>query len=259
MSDEAFASYGWRIPFFASVLLVGLGLYVRLKVEETPVFKAQVATTGVVKIPLIEAFRRQPREILIAAGVGLTPFCFFYVSGSYLSSFATGTLHLSRTVVLIAGTIGGVVLATAAVVSAISSDRFGRRRLIGFAAIAGCVWSLALVPVLQVATPSVYILAICVTMIITGVAFGPMGAFLPELFETRYRFTASAVSYNIGTVIGGSVTPLLATTLTTNLGAYAFGLLLAVMCLLGAVATFSLRETRDEDLDDMTVGSRPRA
>jgi MFS family permease len=230
-----------------------MGLYVRLKIEETPVFKAQVARSGTARRPLIEAFKNQPREIFIASGVGLGLFCFFYVSGTYLNTYASSTLHLSRTVILGAGSIGGLVLAAGAVTSAILSDRVGRRKMIGFANVLGAVWALALVPVLNIASPALYIVAVCITMLCTGLAFGPLGAFLPELFRTRYRFTASAVSYNVGTVIGGSVAPLLSSTLTAQFGSMAFGLLLAGMCVIGAVCTFSLKETRESALDSEPV------
>ncbi|MBY8858693.1 MHS family MFS transporter [Nocardia sp. CA2R105] len=249
ISDEAFASYGWRIPFLASALLVVTGLYFRLKIEETPVFRAEAARGGPARIPIVEAFRSQPREILVAAGVGLGTTCFFYVSGTYLTTYATGTLHLSRSVVLAAGAIGGVVLSVAVVTTALLSDRWGRRRTIAAASIAGAIWAVFLVPVLDVGTPGIYILALIVTMACSGAVFGPQGAFFAELFRTRYRFTASAISYNLGNLVGGSITPLLATALSARFGPMAFGLLLAGLCGVGAVCTFSLRETRGSQLD----------
>ncbi|MFG2813641.1 MFS transporter [Streptomyces sp. NPDC048410] len=253
MDNDTFTAYGWRIPFLTSAVLVAVGLYVRLRIDETPVFRREVARNGAAWMPLFEAFRHQAREIALAAGVGLTPFAFFYVSGTYLTNYAHGELGLSRTFVLTAGTVSGLVLALGGLVGAALSDRFGRRVVIGGASITAAVWALALFPVISGASGPAFMLALCVTMLLSGIQFAPMGAFLPEQFHTRYRYTASAVSYNLGTVVGGSVSPLIAPSMTESFGASAFGIYLSALCLLAAACTFGLRETRTADLEQVAV------
>ncbi|MHB9848811.1 MFS transporter [Streptomyces krungchingensis] len=253
MDNETFTNYGWRIPFITSAVLVAVGLYVRLKIDETPVFQQELARNGAARMPFFDAFRHQAREIVLAAGVGLTPFAFFYVSGTYLTNYAHGELGLSRTFVLTAGTVSGLMLALGGLVGAAVSDRFGRRAVIGGASVTAAVWALALFPVLSHASGLTFTLALCVTMLLSGIQFAPMGAFLPEQFHTRYRYTASAVSYNLGTVIGGSVSPLIAPSMTKSFGAPAFGVYLAALCLLAAICTFRLRETRMVDLDRLDL------
>jgi MFS family permease len=248
MSDESFQSWGWRIPFVASALLVGVGLWIRLKVEETPVFKKQHVTTGEAKVPFIEAFKSQPRVILVAAGVTLTTFAFVSGASTYLNSYGTTTLQLSRNSVLLAGVAGGVLYSIGVVVGCLLSDRIGRRRVIGGAHIAGIIWALALFPILNLATVGTFLLAICVTFTIAGVVFGPVGAFLPELFHTRFRYTATGFSYNLSAVIGGGIAPILGPIIISAYGSFAYGIFLAILCLIAALCTFSLRETRNTDL-----------
>jgi MFS family permease len=135
MSPEAFRVWGWRIPFLISIVLVAVGLYIRLKIEETPVFRQVDARNEQVRLPFVEALRNQWREVLLAGGTLTMLFGFFYIGSVYLTSYAgsapgTGVLGLSRPSVLIGGLIGALVFAGMCILSAIWSDRFGRRRVI---------------------------------------------------------------------------------------------------------------------------------
>ncbi|MFE5704791.1 MFS transporter [Rhodococcus koreensis] len=249
MSDEAFASWGWRIPFILSIVLIAVGLWVRLTIEESPVFKGEIVRSGASKIPILEAVQHQPREIVLAGGVGLTTFSFFFVTGTYLTNYATGTLELTRTLVLSVGVVGGLILSLGVLIGAPLADRVGRRPVIAGANIAGTLWSLAMFPILDHGSFVTFALVLWVTMLIAGFNYGPLASFIPELFQTRYRYTAAAISYNLGTVIGGAVAPLLAPALTVSYGAFAFGGFLALLCLTATACTLILRETRDTEMD----------
>jgi MFS family permease len=251
LDDEAFRSWGWRIPFIASAVLVAVGLYIRLAIEETPVFRRAVAGDRAARLPFFEAIRRQPRQILVGTGVGMTMSALYYISGTYLTSFATTTLALTRTDILVAGIVGGAFVVVGALTSGLLADRVGRRRLIAGANGAAAVWALLLFPVLNNATVLAFALALCVTLFIVGFISSPLGAFLPEQFQTRHRYTASAVSYNLGALLGGSVAPLLAPVLVASLGTFAFGLFLAVLGGVGTICTVSLRDARKVSLDDV--------
>jgi MFS family permease len=250
MSPEAFASFGWRIPFIASFLLVAVGLYVRLKIDETPVFAGEVAKGGTSAVPFGEAFRTQPREILLGSGVMVMVFAFFYLAVSYLTSYGTATLKLERTTVLAIGILGGVVFAVAVGLGAVYSDRVGRRRTITIANIVAVVWALVLFPILDIGTPFAFAIGVCVTLFIAGIAYGPVGAFLPELFNTRYRYTAAGLAYNFAGIIGGAIPPLLAAAIAAAFGGYAFGVFLALLCLISVGCTLGLRETRDKEMSE---------
>lgn len=249
MSADAFLSWGWRIPFIASALLVVVGLYIRLKIDETPVFKGEARRSGIAKVPIAEAFKRQPREIMLASGVGLMQFSFFYVTGTYLTSYGTQVLQLSRTYVLTVGVIGGIVLSLAMAAAAVLSDRLGRRPLMLVANIVGAVWALVMFPILGLNSGLAFATVLCVTLVIVAANNGPLGAFLPELFQTRYRYTATGIAYNMGALVGGAVAPVIATPIAAAYGPFAFGVFLAVLSLIAAGCTWALRETRNTAMD----------
>lgn len=248
VSPEVFVEWGWRIPFLASGVLVLVALYIRLKVEESPVFTRQQAQPPVDSVPIVSAFREQPWIIVRVAGVALMSLTFVYVGNAFLANFGVSELGFTRNEVLSVGVLSGLVFAGFTVVSAFVSDRFGRRPVIGGAQLIAVVWSLLLFPILSAGSLVVYGVVLCVTMMLAGLAYGAVGAFVPEQFPARYRYTAAGVSYNITGVIGGGVAPLVAPVIIEAQGTMMFSVVLAVLALLSAAATFSLRETsRDRD------------
>lgn len=249
MSDAAFTAYGWRIPFIASGLLVAVGLYVRLRIDETPVFKGQLARGGKAAVPFGEAFKRQPKEVVLGAGVMVMVFAFFYISVSYLTSYGTEALGLETTTVLAIGILGGAVFALAVGLGGTYSDRVGRRRTITIANLLALVWSLVLFPLLDTGTVLAFALGVCVTLFIAGIAYGPVGAYLPELFATQYRYTAAGLSYNFAGIIGGAIPAIVAAAITATFGGYAFGVFLAGLCVISIVCTLGLGETRQHELN----------
>jgi MFS family permease len=254
MSDEAFLSYGWRIPFLASFLLVAVGLYIRLTMDETPVFKAEVAKRGATRLPFLDAFKHQRREVLLAGGTMTMVPSFAILGSSYLSNYGTSVLELSRNFVLGIGAIGGLALTVAMVAGAIWSDRVGRRAVIIGAQAVGFVWALALFPVLGTGSAFTFAGGVIVTMSIAGIALGPTAAFLSELFHTRYRYTGAGFSYNLGQILGGAATPLLAAAIVPAFGGFVFSLYLGVVCLLSIGCTIALSETRGSDLEAVRTG-----
>jgi metabolite-proton symporter len=254
MSGEQFLSYGWRIPFVASLLLVLIGLYVRLKIEETPAFAEISSRESTARVPLFEVSRHQPREVLLAAGSITMLFAFFYMGVTYLTSYGTTALELSRPTVLSIGIGAGLCFAASTILSALYSDRIGRRRVTMMANGVALVWSPALFPVLDIGTPAAFAVGVSVTLAIVGVAYGPAGAYLPELFHARYRYTGAGVAYNLAGVLGGAVPPLIAAWLVSSYGSHAIGFYLAAMALLSLLCTFGLRETKSVTMSSQPVG-----
>ncbi|MGX1776851.1 MFS transporter [Nocardia brasiliensis] len=251
-TDDAFLTWGWRIPFVFSIVLVGVGLYVRLVIEETPVFRANATEraldTGQARLPFLEAWRHQTKEILLSAGALATLFAFFYMGTAFLTSYGTKTLGFSRPFVLTVGIGAAVIFGAATVLSAIYSDRLGRRRVIMASSGLAIVWSLVLFPLLDSGSRPAFVLSVLTTLAIFGVAYGPCGALLPEMFRTRYRYTGAGLGYNLAGVLGGAIPPLVATPLSSAYGSNAIGVMLAGLAVLSFCCAKALVETKDQAL-----------
>lgn len=254
MSDETFAAWGWRLPFLLSIVLLAVGLYIRLRIEETPVFQAEARRRrdgdG---LPFKEAFANQWKEILLGAGALVMAFSLGYVGIAFLTNYGTATLDLPRPQVLGAGMFGNLMNCVAIIAGGLLTDHFGRRRVLLVANIVGIPWALALFPVLDTGSLGAFWLGMSVTFLIAGVGFGVAGSFLSELFNTRYRYTAAGLTYSLAAVLGGAIPPLVAASLIGSYGSFVFGIFLSVYCLAGLLCTLALRETRHRDLTEETV------
>lgn len=262
MSQEAFLSWGWRVPFLLSAILIAVGLFVRLKVDETPVFRGEVESRAPARAPLLEAFRAQSRDIVFASGIGVASMSFTYFISTYLTAYATTTLGLSRTEVFTIAAIGGAFVASGNILSAIYSDHVGRRPVLIGANIAAIIWSLCMFQILKLDTIMTYGVVVFVTLFLAGATIGPVGAYLPELFSTRHRYSATAVSYNAAGLLGGALAPILAAPIVETYGTFAYGLFLAAMGVLSATCVCALRETKgstmeQEDHNQIDTPDRP--
>lgn len=256
-TDAAFIDFGWRIPFVLSALLVVVGLYVRLRIEETPVFKqAQQHAPAPTHPPFREVIVRQPREILLGAGSLTIVFSFFNIGTTYLTSYGVNPAGAgqSRPTVLVAGIIAAVVTGVITVVTGKLSDRLGRRKLIMGAGVLGVVWGVLLFPVLDTGNTLAFGFGLTMTLVVVAVCYAPTGAFLPELFATRYRYTGAGLAYNLAGVAGGAIPPLLAPALTAAYGSIAIGVLISAYAVLSFFCTRALAETKDRALTTVSTG-----
>jgi metabolite-proton symporter len=242
-NSPAFMQWGWRLPFLLSAVLIGIGLYVRLNIDETPVFAEEKARHLVPRAPLAELLRLQRREVALAAGSLVGSFTFVHMISTYLATYAHTDLGYSRNVILFVGVLGGPVDIAFLAFSAILSDRVGRRRmmLVGWAV---CLpWSLVMIPLMDTGNPICYAVAIIGMMVAGAIGFGPTAAFIPELFATRYRYSGTALAFSVAGLAGGALPPLIAGTLHATFGSMAIGLLLATVALVSLVCTYLLPET----------------
>lgn len=281
-SSEAFLSYGWRIPFVASALLIAIGLWVRLSIAETPAFiQAQAAAEEALKreaeagdaggageagarksrerSPFIDVLRFQAREVLLASGCLVMLFAFFHTSTSFLTSYASDPegIGLPRTVVLAINMLAAVVLGVTVVLAGWLSDRFGRRRLLIFGFATGTVWALFIFPVISIGTGAAFALAQCLTLLFYACAYGPLGSYLPELFKPRYRYTGAGLGYNIGGILGGGIVPIVASAISATYGGTGIGLLLSATGVISLVCAWLLQETRGQALDHEETAEAP--
>jgi MFS family permease len=247
-ADDAFLTWGWRIPFLFSALLVAIALYVRLNVEETPVFTSASNTRPPARLPLRDLFRAQTPQVILGAGCMIGVFGFSYMGGTYLAGYANTMLAHPRWLVLLAGAAGAIALMMTTAVSAALCDRIGRRPLILLGFTLAVPWGFVVMPLLDTGTPVALILGVTGTYSVLGIGCGPLASYIPELFHTRYRYTASGLTFNLGGILGGAIPPLIAAGLLTAYGSWAIGVMLALLALITLGSTLILRETRGSDI-----------
>ncbi|HUR04080.1 MAG TPA: MFS transporter [Nonomuraea sp.] len=249
LGDGRFVSWGWRLPFLASLLLVVIGLYVRLKISETPVFQAAMDQHRIARVPFAGLMRQQWRRVLLGAGAMTIAYTLFYTATTYCLAYGTQTLKIPKTTMLGLTMIGVVFMVAGTVVSALVSDRFGRRRTLISGTAVAVVWGLVMFPLMETGSVLLVGLALAGALGLMGLVFGPMGAFLPELFKTEYRYSGASVAYSLGGVLGGAVPPLVATGLQAGgLGVMGVGGYVSAMAVLSLLCLLALPETGEQAL-----------
>lgn len=245
LSNAEFLSWGWRIPFLMSAVLIVIGLVVRIALEETADFqKAVCDEPTVVRFPIVELFREQSREVLLASCSTIAVFGLFYLGITYMMSYGTQNLGLDRVTVLLVGMAGAVSLGVTTILGALLSDRIGRKNTLLIGNALCLLAALCLFPLLSAGTAGAMLLGMVVLQAAIGLAYGPLGAYLPELFAPRYRYTGAGLAYNIATVLGGAITPFVASQLVDRFGTVSVGIYMAALCVISLIALAFSRESR---------------
>ncbi|MFE5495069.1 MFS transporter [Streptomyces virginiae] len=218
LTDAQFTSWGWRVPFWAAGLLALAGLWLRRSVEETPQFRALAATGRRAEAPLAEVVRGHWRLLLLTGGALAVGYAVFYAVTTWSLAYATEHLSVSRTTMLacIMGAVAFKGLMTP--LMAMLGDRYGRRPLCLAGCAASAVWMFPLVALMRTADPLLMTLGFAVALLGMVTMFAVVGAYLPELYAPRIRCTGAAVGYNLGGVLGGALTPIMATALADGSG-----------------------------------------
>ncbi|MGV0852879.1 MFS transporter [Mycolicibacterium phlei] len=256
--DGAFLTWGWRIPFLLSAVMVAIGLYVRLRILETPVFTRAVERGEKVKAPLAEVFRTSWRQLIIGTFVMLATYTLFYIVTTWALSFGTGKkppegtgLGFPYVEFLQMQLIAVLFFAGALPLSGYLADRLGRRRLLLIVTAAIMAYGALFAPMLGGLDTSftAMLVFLIIGMTLMGFTFAPMSAVLPELFPTNVRYTGSGIAYNVSSILGAAVAPFIATWLATSYGVSWVGLYLFLAASLTLIAVFVMHETRDRSLD----------
>jgi MFS family permease len=262
MSTETFMDWGWRVPFLLSVVLVAVGLFVRLSIAETPIFREAMARADKIeasKAPLVQLFRNQFKETLLASGAVMMWLAFFYLGAVYLTNYCTTNLGFTRNTMLTINLIGVGFDIVGTIAGAVLADRLGRRAVMGFANGAAVVWAFCLFPVVNIGSELAVGIAVSVTLLLVGLACGPTTALIPEVFRTSYRSTGTGVAFNLGSVVAGAIPPILAAPLLAAYGPNGLGSMMALIAAVATVSVLLMRETAGLALHEAGAPSGVRA
>ncbi|MFI6032254.1 MFS transporter [Amycolatopsis magusensis] len=250
-TDAAFESWGWRIPFLLSGLLVAIGLWIRLSVEESPVFieAAKKAGGKVEKAPIVTVLRHSWREVLIAMGARFAENVSYYILTAFILVYITVGLGMSKSVGLTAVLIGSAVHFVTIPVWGALSDRLGRRAVYLFGASAMLVWSFVFFAMLDTRSFGLMVLATTVGLVLHGAMYGPQAAFFSELFGTRVRYSGASIGYQLASILAGGLAPLIATAMLRDLGgSLPVSIYVAATCVVTIVAVYLAKETKGSSL-----------
>jgi metabolite-proton symporter len=241
LSDADFQSWGWRLPFLASALLVAVGLWVRLKLTETPAFAAMVAHGPPPAIPIAELLRDHWRATLGGSLGVIACFALFYLSTAFALGFGTTKLGYSRETFLSVQLVAILFLAAGIVLSGWLSDRFDPRRVLIGGCLATVATGLVLAPLMQSGSLLLVGLFLSLALFVMGFVYGPLGAWLPGLFPARVRYTGASMAFNAGGILGGGLAPIIAQALADRGGLAPVGWYLAASAIASLVAVWSLK------------------
>ncbi|MDB3923233.1 MHS family MFS transporter [Luminiphilus sp.] len=242
MSDEAFMSWGWRLPFLASIILIGVSLFVQLRLEDTEAFKtlkaaqdSQSHSEVAARSPIVQALKKYPRTIMLAAGAFLSVQVTFYILIAFTVAYGLNspTVNLSREAMLTAVLIASAVMVPTQFYFSGLSDRLGRKKVYRWGAILTGLWGFALFPLIDTGSLPLIILGITMGLAFLGMQYGPQAAYFTELFSTEVRYSGASLGYQIGAIVGGALAPTVAVLLWNELGI----IFVSIYILLAAVLT----------------------
>lgn len=246
LTDQQFFAFGWRIPFLASAVLVLVGLYVRLNITETPVFRESLNRHERVNVPMLAVFRDHPGTLVAGVLTSLATFVIFYLMTVFALSWGTSALGYTRETFLLIQLFGVLCLAATIPPSALLAER-GRRRILVIATIGIGIFGFVMGPMLEAGTAGA-LATMGLGLGLMGMTYGPLGTVLSELFPTSVRYTGSSLTFNLAGIFGASLAPYIATWLAERYGLQSVGYYLSASAALTLVGLAFARETRDRDL-----------
>lgn len=259
VSEESFFAWGWRIPFLASAILIGISMYIQLNLEDTKAFKELEASRKVgnkVEIkrsPIIEAIKKYPSKIVLAAGAFLSIQVTFYILIAFLLAYGVASAEVTRDDMLIAVLIGSGIMIPFQFFFSAYSDRHGRRGVFMLGAILTAVWSFAIFPLVDTGNFWLIVLAISLGLVFVSMMYGPQAAFFTELFSTEVRYSGATLGYQFGAILGGAFAPTIAALLWNDYGIIWVSVYIAFASLLTLISVLSLTETYQSDLNQDSI------
>jgi metabolite-proton symporter len=248
-SGDQFAIWGWRIPFAISIILVGVGLWIRLGILETPVFRQLVEDQKIERAPILEVIKKQPKEIILSALLRMSEQAPFYIFTAFIFAYAVGTLHMSRDLILSAVLVASCVSLITIPLSGHLSDRIGRRNMYLIGAASVGLFGFLYFGMVDTAIPAVVFIAIVLSLIPHDIQYGPQAALIAEAFTPRLRYSGASLGYQLASVIAGGPAPLIATALFAAYhSGYAISIYMAACAVVSLVAAALMPDYTGRDI-----------
>jgi len=258
VSEESFYSWGWRIPFLASAVLIVISMYIQLNLEDTKAFKElQVARDAhedkdepIKRSPILEAIKKYPNRIALAAGAFLSIQVTFYILVAFLLAYGVSSSGISRDDMLAAVLIASAIMVPCQFLFSSYSDRYGRRGIFMAGAILTGLWAFAIFPLVDTGSFWLIVLAITIGLVFVGMMYGPQAAFFTELFSTEVRYSGATLGYQFGAILGGAFAPTIAAFLWNNYGIFWVSVYISFASFLTFLSVMALTETYQNNLSD---------
>ena len=258
VSDEFFNAWGWRIPFLASAVLILVSMYIQLNLEDTKAFKELAVhrneqendeKTAIQKSPIVEAVRKYPKRIMLAAGAFINIQVTFYILIAFLLAYGVQSAGMARDDMLTAVLIASAVMVPMQFLFSSYSDRHGRRGIFMLGAVLSGLWAFAIFPLVDTGSFWLITLAVSGGMVFLAMMYGPQAAFFTELFSTEVRYSGATLGYQFGAIIGGAFAPTIAVKLWTEFDIFWVSVYMALSALLTLLSVMALTETYQSDLN----------
>ena len=261
VSEEFFNTWGWRIPFLASAVLIGISMYIQLNLEDTRAFKELKALKQKNKnefdspksfdrSPILEALRKYPQRIALAAGAFLSIQVTFYILIAFLLAYGVASAEMSRGDMLTAVLIASALMIPTQFLFSAYSDRHGRRGIFMLGAVLTGIWAFAVFPLVDTGNFWLIVLAITVGLLFLGMMYGPQAAFFSELFSTEVRYSGASLGYQLGAILGGAFAPAIAVKLWNEYDIFWVSVYIAFASVLTLLSVMMLTETYKSSLTD---------
>ncbi len=250
MSEADFMQWGWRIPFLASAALVIIGLYIRLKLHETPAFQKVLNKQKEVNVPFKEVVTKHYKMLFLGTIAAVCTFVVFYLTTVFALNWGTKQLGYSRAQFLEMQLVATLCFAAFIPLSAVFAEKFGRRATSIGVCVASALFGLVFASMLESGSTVIVFLFLCVGLALMGMTYGPIGTVLSEIFPISVRYTGSALTFNLAGILGASFAPLIATELATKYGLQAVGYYLTAASILSLLAFLAIRETKNDDVNN---------
>jgi len=249
LTGDQFITWGWRLPFALSIVLVGVGLWIRLGILETPVFQQLLNDRKIEKAPIIEVFKKHPKEILLSALLRMSEQAPFYIFTAFVFAYAVGTLKMSRDLILMAVLVAACVSFITIPLSGHISDLIGRKKMYLIGAATTGLFGFLYFGMVDTAVPSAVFIAIVLSLIPHDMQYGPQAALIAEAFTPRLRYSGASLGYQLASVIAGGPAPLIATALfATYHTGYAISIYIAGCSVISLIAASFMPDYTGRDI-----------